>query len=78
MTGPLPDILQSFELTLETLARLTTVTERLIEIQRVGGSIALPELGDYAAQLRKVTADRKQLQALIATWWLAIGGDAAH
>ena len=73
-----PDLLQAFEHALETLARLTTVTQRLIDAQERGETLPASALDDYAQQLKNITADRERLQDMLTVLWQTIGDHTEH
>jgi hypothetical protein len=63
---------------LETLGRLVTVSQRLIDAQQRGESITRSVLEDCATQLRNVNAQRERLQAMLSAWWKTVGDERAH
>jgi hypothetical protein len=78
-TLALPDLLQSYEQVLETLARVTKVGQQLADMMARGETMSPASLADYQQQLTNVEAHRQVLQQRVLTFWQMIGGgEKAH
>jgi hypothetical protein len=74
----LPDVLQSYQYVLDMVEHLTIVTNRLIEAQQAGRTIAPNVLAEYSAQLASADEHRERLKQGLAAWWQLISEDRAQ